>query len=714
MNQKGFKINGSGLIDQLTYTYQTNSNKLSKVDDAVNDPLSKLGDFHYSGTKQATDYSYDGNGNLTIDNNKAISSIVYNYLNLPNAVTVTSKGTITYTYDAGGNKLLKTTVDNTITPSKTITTTYIGGIVYQNDTLQFIPHEEGRARWASHKYTNGTSGYGFEYDYFLKDHLGNVRMVLTQEKDTAKYIATMEAAYRNTENQLFYNIPQSSYPRSAVAGYPTDNTTNPNDSLIRVNGSGPKTGPSILLKVMSGDVIDIAAKSFYKSGGTKSGNNSVLTDVLNSLAGGIVTATSATHGTITDFTTSGTPVYNAMSSFITTNNPDPAGKPKAYLNWILLDDQFKGVNTYPQSGAIPVGNPDVLNTLAYSGIPINKNGYLYIWVSNETQGWDVFFDNLSIQHRTAPIMEETHYYPFGLTMAGISSSAAGSLKNRFQFLNKEKQSNEFSDGSGIEDYDLGARFYDPQIGRFYTIDPLCEYMRRWSPYTYGFNNPLRFADGNGMAPGDSLRKDDASQGSKLNEDVALAPAVVKGKPKSSGGFWSSVGNALYQGLDYVPFAGSIKQIGEGIYHGNWKEAGIGVVMLGVDAMTAGEGGEAIRLAEKGAQILAEDEVKEIVEKEFAKVVEEGTEKDAVQVTKEGVALTKEGKYEIPKDLIENPHNPPGSSSYGTMENGKFNEKLRIDPGTKPGKQGPNYSHYHKNGKRTHYSPNGKDRNPGFK
>ena len=69
---------------------------------------------------------------------------------------------------------------------------YLYKTIYQNDTLQFIGHEEGRARWALQKYTNGTSAYGFEYDYFLKDHLGNVRMVLTQEKDTAKYIATME------------------------------------------------------------------------------------------------------------------------------------------------------------------------------------------------------------------------------------------------------------------------------------------------------------------------------------------------------------------------------------------------------------------------------------------------------------------------------------------------------------------------------------------
>ncbi|MGH2563373.1 MAG: DUF6443 domain-containing protein, partial [Ginsengibacter sp.] len=213
MSQRGFKINGSALIDSLKYTYQTTSNKLSKVDDFANDALSKLGDFHYTGTKGSYDYTYDGNGNLVLDNNKAISAIIYNYLNLPNAVTVTAKGTITYTYDATGNKLRKTTVEG----AKTTTTLYIGGIVYQNDTLQFIGHEEGRVRWALHHFLNGSTKYSYEYDYFLKDHLGNTRMVLTQERDTAQYLATMEAAYRTTENALFYNIPQSCYPRSAVS-----------------------------------------------------------------------------------------------------------------------------------------------------------------------------------------------------------------------------------------------------------------------------------------------------------------------------------------------------------------------------------------------------------------------------------------------------------------------------------------------------------------
>jgi hypothetical protein len=68
--------------------------------------------------------------------------------------------------------------------------------------------------------------------------------------------------------------------------------------------------------------------------------------------------------------------------------------------------------------------------------------------------------------------------------------------------------------------------------------------------------------------------------------------------------------------------------------------------------------------------------------------------DVITVTKEGVALPKGAK--IPDGLIENPYNPPNTSSYGTIQNGKFVETIRIDPPTLPGMKGPNYSHFHIN------------------
>ncbi|MBN9300170.1 MAG: hypothetical protein J0I41_24440, partial [Filimonas sp.] len=112
MFQVGLKGTASTPIDNLGYSYNSLSNKLAAVTDAVTGD-NKLGDFTDKNTT-GDDYAYDDNGNLTIDKNKNIQSISYNHLNLPYQVTVknddgTAKGTITYIYDATGNKLEKRT-----------------------------------------------------------------------------------------------------------------------------------------------------------------------------------------------------------------------------------------------------------------------------------------------------------------------------------------------------------------------------------------------------------------------------------------------------------------------------------------------------------------------------------------------------------------------------------------------------------------------------
>ncbi|MBO9203609.1 MULTISPECIES: DUF6443 domain-containing protein [Niastella] len=531
MTQQGWKAGSPGaLIDQLTYNYTINGNDLSNVLRGVSDQspnTSTLGDFNDRNNDGTDDYSYDANGNMTLDKNKHISNIAYNHLNLPSVVTVkkddgSNRGTISYTYDARGNKLKKIIEEtgatvayngtNCTTDISTITT-YLSGAVYERktysndalsglntpDQLQFLQHEEGRVRFL--KATTSTCAAQPDrlvYDYFVKDHLGNIRVVLTEEEKENCYIAATLEENKRADEKKFYSIHDEQVTDvnlvNGAAGYPQFQ-----QKLYQVHGGlqRQRTGLGIVLKVMSGDNVRFSAQSFYNlPGGSSPGNpaTTALTELLAAFAGSEAVATKAMGLSTIEGLQTGTGIFDFIN-----NHTEGPTRAKAYLNYLLFDEQFR----YVSGGADPVqadGGYKLHDMFINAPVEVKKNGYIYIYVSNESN-LPVFFDNLAVTHITGPLLEETHYYPFGLTMKGISSGAMCILGNKYNFNGKELANNEFSDGSGLEWYEYGARNnYDVQIGRFLSEDPIADSFYHYTPYQFAGNEVPNAIDLDGLEP----------------------------------------------------------------------------------------------------------------------------------------------------------------------------------------------------------------------
>jgi RHS repeat-associated protein len=472
------KSNGS-LVDQLGYYYKNdNSNQLISVhDNAQSGP----NDF-IDGAQTAIEYEYNANGNVTTDYNKG-TTFTYNDLDLPSNI-IMNGNKYEVIYDASGRKLKATSPGDI--------RYYIDGIEYLNDVIQFIPTSEGRARL---KDANATNPTAFVYDYYIKDHLNNVRAVITEEDVVGRYLATMEPECDNTESRYFYYIPETRANKPLTM--PEDTTSHIYQKVSKLNSLiGETVGHAKVLSVKAGDEISFSTQYFYQDLLSNNQPASGLQDVMNNL-GAVFYWNNATvnngtteqlaeqlnwaNNTFTNNSTISNWVQNNLGSLAKSDSSSPY----AFLTWMFFDRNF---NFVPEnSGMHRADRANELARLEAINQQVGSDGYLYIYVSNQSPT-DVHFDNLNISHRGGQLLQTNSYYPYGLIIQNLSNTYTNG-SNKYLFKSKELILN-----NDLKEYDYGARLYDPTLCRWKAQDPADQYF---TPYAAFGNNPANLIDPDG-------------------------------------------------------------------------------------------------------------------------------------------------------------------------------------------------------------------------
>jgi len=507
-------FNNPFLMDDLSYGYKNNglSNQLDYVTDMVTTDFG-MGEFTEPSQGNSKDYNYK-NGNVINDANREIGRMDYGIFSKPTSVEFANGNKIQFNYGADYQLKSKVIDDQENGIIKQID--YINGIEYIDHQLSQIPIANGSARLVSIVNNNADVIKCYEYDYHIKDHFGNVKSVVTESPDQnwyqytnnnyvpvafqqtslglgftrqdKQYLATFENGNAVLENALFDKIDSVRDNKL--------NSSDPNDqSAARLNANYNTIGALKLIRVLSGDVVNVESQYFFDSNnsyynnGTLSDHN-VLNMVFQSLTGGgtsIFTENTATN----IFNNINVNHWNeAFTSIAVQDNHDGA-HPAAFVNLLFFDEKMQLKQSL--SRRMQVNNPDNWNDLQ-GALEITQNGYILAFVSNQSNG-DVYFDNFNITHQKGALLQESHYYPYGLTITTAPYTIVD--ENRNLFLGKQLEQKEFGN-KGLNLYNFDYRMYDPQIGRFHASDPLAALAPSWSPYRYGFNNPVVFSDPSGL------------------------------------------------------------------------------------------------------------------------------------------------------------------------------------------------------------------------
>lgn len=189
--------------------------------------------------------------------------------------------------------------------------------------------------------------------------------------------------------------------------------------------------------------------------------------------------------------------YNMLSL------PQTVSKTGLSITYVYNSDGTKLNKTTNATGTAV--NTHYVDGIQYTGSSIDfiqteeglarRNGSSYSYeynLTNHLGNVRLIFNENPTTHALA-VLQKDDYFAFGKRSAVLAGP------NKYLYNGKEVQEE-------LETYDYGARFYDPVVGRWTSVDPLAEKSRRWSPYVYAENNPVRFIDPDGMETEDPQKR----------------------------------------------------------------------------------------------------------------------------------------------------------------------------------------------------------------
>jgi RHS repeat-associated protein len=308
--------------------------------------------------------------------------------------------------------------------------------------------------------------------------------ILTEEIHSASNTATMETNRSVLEESIFGQTGANNEVATTRFDKPPGWTGNSSAKVSRT-GTGRNIGPNTLQKVMAGDMINATAQYYHQ--GTASGNSSTMVNtVLTSLVQAI-TGSGGTGALVKGNTGSISTQLSGMGGFVNAVQPNGSNPtsttPQAFLTVLFFDERFNiipaadggVVQQQSLSRTRSVGISSSLVPLTLTDVKAPKNGYAYIYVSNQSNS-DVYFDNLVATIVQGNIAEENHYYAYGLKIATLSSKKFSNTplgdggKNNYLYQGAYA---ELDEDIGWTDFTL--RNYDAQIGRWVQQDPFDQF-----------------------------------------------------------------------------------------------------------------------------------------------------------------------------------------------------------------------------------------------